>query len=234
MVYSGLQERLNTLLLRASTAFYLHASNPRVKGNDAESLRQWCAAQEVRNLFVEQNPAVAAKLLPTSPSLAAINGMPLVPAGIRYVVDETTPGMVDLSVEVPGVTFVVEAPGIAPFSPTVVDLPTRTSAVFAANFDELYTVKILAAGKRVATILVPVNRALLSALREHNRQGAYQFKNRLPDPQPEYVALLAFWIAANDAAATGQSQLYYDLIAASEKVVPRAPRPTAVYPYRHA
>jgi len=232
MVYSGLIERFNTLLLRTSTAYFLHAQNPSVKGNDAESLRQWCAVQEVRNLLAERNPLVAGTLLPNQPGLALVNGLPLVPAGVRFVVDENDPYTVDFAVELAGVTFKVDVPGQPQRTPAVSAAATRTSTTFAARVDELYTVRLYAGSSLVTTILVPVNRAILRALREHNRQGAYQFLERLPEMQEKYRSLVAIWIAANDAAATGQSKLYYDLIAAAAPLLV-VPRPTAVYPHRH-
>jgi hypothetical protein len=233
MQYAGLLERLNTLLLQASTALYLHASNPRVKGNDREHLRQWAAAHEVRTALLEQNPAFASQLLPSYPSLAAINGLPLLPTGLRWAVDEKgAAGKLTFSAEVAGVTFSVTAPDGKAFVPKPTALATRTVATFDAPLDGLYAVTLHVGSIRLAIVLVPVNRALLRALRRNNQQNAYAFRERLPDPNPAYVSRLARWIAADAAAATGQPSLYY-LLSASAEAVPQAPTPIAIYPHLH-
>ena len=214
-------------------AFVRHAKRPGVYGPAQSHYTLWTQAYEVRAAFNEQNPAFAHTLLPaTGQNDPLPNAWPLVPAGVRWAVDEAAPGTLTVTVDVAGpvsIQVVPPAP-VAPFAATVTLAPTRAAATFPAVADGLYTLKLSVAGSVLATVYVPVSRAGFRRFREHSRALGFGF--RLPQatrPSEDYTATLARLIAHEAAAYTGQPALAARLLAAA-LAVPAPATPTALYP----
>ena len=216
-------------------AYVRHAKRPGVYGPAQSHYALWASANEVRAAFNEQNPAFAQTLLPaTGQNDPLLNGWPLVPAGVRWAVDEAAPGTLTVTVDVAGgasIRVVPPAP-VAPFMAVVTLAATRATTTFPAVADGLYALTLSAGGSNLATVYVPVCRAGFQRFREHSR--ALRFAFRLPKsaaPTPEYTAVLARLIAHEAAAYTGQTTLAADLLKAA-LAVPAPRTPTALYPRR--
>lgn len=229
--YAALPARLLALQAEALAAYVRHAKRPAVYGAARKHLRLWAASYEARAAFAEQNPAFAQTLLPAAAGLSAPNRLPLIPAGVRWAVDESAPNTVTLTVDVTGiVTFTVTAPGRVPFAPPLTYAPTRATATFAAPVDGLYAVTLSAGKTILASLLVPVTRTEFGLFREQSRALAFAFKQHRPTPSSTYLAVLARLIGAEAAAQTGQKALALALLLALRGVRPAA-TPTALFPF---
>ena len=233
--YDALPDRLAALQQQGTAAYLRHAAHPN-RGNDRAHLKLWAAAYEARAALAEQNPAFAQTLLPAGTAPAAPDGLPLVPAGIAWAVDQPgAPGTVTLTIDVaggPGLS--VLAPGAtAPFRPAVLAGPTRSTCTFPAPLDGLYAVTLDLAGTKLATLYVPVTRAEFRLFRADSRAGHFAFRLAPARPCAAYVARLARLVAAEAAARCGDAPLALALLA-SARAVPAAPAPTALYPYSRA
>lgn len=217
----------------ARLAYLRHAARPSVLGPAGEHLRLWASLYEARACLSEQNPAFAATLLPMGGFVPlAAPGLPVLPAGVRWAVDEDKPGTISLAVDVASpVTLSVLAPGATTaFTPTVVGLPTRASTTFPAKAEGLYQVVISLGATHLATIYVPVMRELFRRFRELSRALAFGFTSRRPRPTDNYQALLSCIITATAAAQTGQVALYAQLVT-DALALEQAPSPVALYPH---
>ena len=234
MEYIGLSERLTTLWLRARTAFVLHAANPRVLGNDAEYRRVRAAAYEVGCLLAERNPVFAATLLDNDTTVVLAGpGVPLLPTGTLSLVDADGAGTVTVALLVAGVTLTVTMPNGTVLTPAVVAGNGRTSATFPALVDGLYTVRALVGGTALATLLVPVYRSQVAALRENSRAARYAFRQQVPAPTPEFTSRLARLYGAEALARLGNRTGYAQLIASAAAIAGGA-APIAIFPSDHA
>ena len=218
------------------TAYVRHAKRPGVFGAAQAHYTLWCSANEVRDALNEQNPAFAQTLLPATAGSAGPlpNAWPLVPAGVRWAVDETAPGTLTVTVDVAGPVAVRVVPPkpAAPFDAAVTLTATRATLTFPAVADGLYALTLSVAGSLLATVYVPVSRAGFRRFREHSR--ALRFGFRLPQParpSAPYTATLARLIAHEAAAYTAQPVLAAKLLAAA-LAVPAPVTPTALYPRR--
>lgn len=224
---------LASLLDRLRLAYVRHARRPDVVGPVAEHRKLWGAHYEARAAAADENPAFAATLLPRTGALTVAGpGLPVRPAGVRWAVDEAAPRTISLAIDVTGaITLSVQGPrSRVPFTPLVASGATRSTTVFDAAQDGLYTVRVLRAGSVMATLLIPVQRAAFARFRELSRALAFAFQTDRPRPTEEYDTLLALVIGAEAAAATGQADLFAELSAAA-LAVPLSSTPTALYPH---
>lgn len=227
--------QLTALRLKARAAVLRHVARPSAFGAADEHLRFWAAANEARYATLEGNLAFAAKLLPrTGEVVEAGEGIPLLPAGVRWVVDEDGANTITVSVDVAaaqGVVARVTPPTGAAFTVAGIADPTRATFSFPAGGDGLYAVALLSGGSPIATVYVPVTRSLHRSLREDSRALGYQFRRALPPtPSADYRLRLALLIGAESAAQTGQVALALSLLGDAGAVTP-APSPVALYPY---
>jgi hypothetical protein len=90
--YADLPARLQSLQAQQTAAFVYQARHPGTQAG--ASFKLWAGVYEARAALAEQNPAWATAQLPRpgSPSPLPGVGIPLVPAGVRYVLDEAGPG----------------------------------------------------------------------------------------------------------------------------------------------
>jgi hypothetical protein len=216
----------------ARLAYLRHAARPFVHGPAGEHLRLWAGLYEAKACLNEQNPAFAASLLRTGGFMPLVApGLPVLPTGVRWAVDEEVPGTIKLAVDVAGgATFSVVPPGGTAFAPTVTGLPTRASTTFPAKADGLYKVLISVGATTLATLYIPVMRAEFRRFRENSRALAFGFRAARPKPNDPYRQRLACIIAADAAAQTGQPALYAALMA-DALAIEQAPSPVALYPY---
>lgn len=229
--YAALPARLLALQAEALAAYVRHAKRPAVYGAAQKHLRLWAASYEARAAFAEQNPAFAQTLLPAAAGLSAPNRLPLIPAGVRWAVDESAPNTVTLTVDVTGpVTLQVQPPVGASFAVVPVLQATRATATFAAPVDGLYAVTMSAGTVALTRLLVPVTRTEFGLFREQSRALAFAFKQHRPTPSSTYLAVLARLIGAEAAAQTGQEKLALSLLLALRAVRPPA-TPTALFPF---
>ncbi|GAC1589675.1 MAG: hypothetical protein NVS3B25_07450 [Hymenobacter sp.] len=232
--YADLPARLLTLQAAAVAAYVRHAGHPNRVGASSAHRKLWGAAYEARAALAESNPATAQGLLPASGSSPLPHALPLVPAAVRWAVDESARNTVSLSVDVAGPVGVsVTAPGAStPLTPApVVTLtPTRASTVFPAVADGLYRVTLTLGSTALAALLIPVSRAEFRLFREDSRALGFAFRSVVPAPSPTYRARLALLAGAEAAARTGQAALAASLLAAV-RALPPAPTPPALYPF---
>ena len=229
--YADIADRLTALRAQASAAYRAYARDPGLVGPVGTHLAYWAAAYEVRAALAEQNPAFAQTLLPPAgAAYAAGPGLPLLPAGVRWAVDEARPDSLTLTVDVAGpLTLSVTAPGTTqPVAAVVSQGTSRATATVDAPADGLYYVFLTTAAVRLVTLLVPVQRAEFRRFRENSRALAFAWGRTLPRPHGPYSARLARLIGAEAAARTGQAALFAAL-AASAAAVPVADSPLAIY-----
>lgn len=232
-----LPTRLNALRAKSIAALVRHARDPRRFGASDEHERYWFACNAVRYALAEGNTVFAGSLLPATGEAARVGeGLPVLPTGVRWAVDEAAPGTVTLTVDVAaaaGVTARVEPPETGPFVPVVAAGPTRLTTTFTAPDDGIHIVSFFAGGTTpLFRVYVPVTRALFRSLREDSRQLAYSFRRALPPAaDPVQRLRLALLIAGESAAQTRQLEV---AVAAHERAeaLPQAPAPTAIYPSR--
>ncbi len=225
--------QLTTLQQAAAAAFYRHAARPYVLGPADEHERLWLLAYEARAAAGEGNPAFALTLLPPAEPVSATGpGLPLLPVGVRYVVDEAGPGLVTVTLDVAGaVSIDVLSPqsGI-PYPATVTTTATRATATFTASADGLYALTLAVGSAGLATVYVPVLRGLWRRFREQARALGFAFRVGRPRLGEAARALLARLIAAEAAAHTGDPVLFAQLVA-SANALPLPASPVALYPY---
>lgn len=231
--YADLPARLQTLQTQQRAAYVYQARHPGTQ--PGASLKLWAAVYEARAALAEQNPAWAAAQLPAlgQPVGVAGVGIPLVPAGVRYALDEAGPGKLTLSLEVGGpVTFSVLAPGAtASFAPLVAQLPTRATTVFDARADGIYRVALTTGSVHLATLYVLVPRAEFRRFREYSRLLYFGAGDALPRPAGAYCGFLARLVAAEAACRTGQPELATRLLD-SARALPAPTRPVGLFPFR--
>lgn len=216
----------------ARRAYLCDVRQPHVQGNDKQCRRLWFARYAAKAAAHDQNPVFAAKILPTTVYvMVASAGLPLHPAGVRYVVDDTAPDTMSVSVEVAGpvsMTLISPVPGTLPQVATPTYLPTRAMAIFAVLPDGIYILQIAIGAQQVASIQVLVQRANFRAFRERVRLLAYDFRGgKLPLPDENTMLLLALMMAAEAAAQTSQKDLCMQLYTAAS-LVEHAPTPVAI------
>lgn len=216
----------------ARLAYLRHAARPFVHGPAGEHLRLWASLYEARACLSEQNPAFASTLLPRGGFIPLpAPGLPLLPTGVRWAVDEDSPGTVRLAVELAGgVSFSVLPPASERFVPPVTELSTRTSTSFSAPLDGLYRVRVLVGAFVIARLYIPVMRVEFRRFRENSRAVAFGFRPVRPRPSGAYLQRLACLIAADAAAQTGQPELYASLMESAGRIE-QAPSPVALYPH---
>lgn len=230
--YADLPARLQTLQAQQRAAYVYQARHPGTQAG--ASLKLWAAVYEVRAALAEQNPAWAATQLPKwGQAVTAGVGLPLVPAGVWVALDEAGPGKITLSLAVAGpVTLTVLAPGATtPFSPLVVQQPTRATTIFDARADGIYRVTLTVGGVTLATLYVVVPRAEFRRFREYSRALYFGAGDTLPRPTELYCAFLARLVAAEAAARTGQPALAARLLD-SARALPLPTRPVGLFPFR--
>lgn len=229
--YDNLPARLLTVQAAAVAAYVRHARHPERVGADAAHRRHWATAYEARAALAEQNPAFAALLVaPTgSAPTPGASGLPLLPAGVRWVVDQDGPGTVTLSVDVAGaVTLLVTPPNLPAFAVVPVATATRATATFAAPVDGLYRVALAVGGAALAVLYGLVTRTEIRLFREDSRAQRLAFAP-LPRPlSPAYLARLARLAGAEALARTGQP-LAAAAALASIRALPAAPTPTGLF-----
>jgi hypothetical protein len=221
-----LQQQLRAAHLR-------HSLRSWANGFD-NAFRLWQQLYEARAAIADQNPTFAATLLSrTAPLAMAVPGLPLIPSGVRWAVDEVRKGSVVVSIEVAGGTILVKSPEDKPvvIAPgDVTRTTTRTTFVFKALQDGLYTLTLSIGAIHLATVYVPVQRAEFLRFRKNSNHLAFGFRaDKSPKPDDAYLERLAFIIAADAAAATGHPKEFYELSAAGGDVA-EAPEPIALYP----
>lgn len=216
----------------ARVAHLRHAARPHVLGPAATAYALWRKFYEARAALRDNNPAFAAKLLPVLvPVASRTSGLPLLPAGVRWEVD-ATPGTVTVTMDISGVARleVVPPDGGAVLTPAVQTGATRQTFNFPALGDGLYRMSLFAAGTRVATVYVPVQRARFRDFRELSRALAFDFEpTQNPVASESYSEMLAVLYACDDAAATGQPDLFAELAQVADEIE-KAATPIALYP----
>ena len=214
--YADSDARLLAARALADAAYLRHATHPNHSGADVAFERAWAAWYESKAALAERNPAYADTLLPaTGAGVNAGEGLPLLPAAVRWAVDESGPNTVRLTMDVAGgVSVSVLPPTGAAFLPPVTLAPTRATTVFAAPADGLYLVTLTAAGTTLARVYVPVTRRGFGLLREDSRHLRQQFR-LAPNPRPTDTMRLrlALLRGAECAAQSGQPTLALSLLA---------------------
>jgi hypothetical protein len=227
-------DRLATLRAQGIAALVRHSRDPRRFGAAETHERLWFAANAARYALAEGNTVLAGRRVPnTGTGLPVGEGIPLLPAGTRWAVDETTAGTVTLTLDIAaiaGATATVRPPEGFSFTATASSVPTRTTITFAAPLDGVYTVALLVGKITIAKVLVPVTRALFRLVREDSRAQASAFR-RLQPPAPSAAQRLrlALLVCAESAVQTGQQSLANTLLGAAA-AVPAPALPTALYP----
>lgn len=208
-----------------------HSRSRAVGGRFSNAFQRWRTHFEAKAALRDQNPAFAAKLLPSlAPTAPPALGFFVLPAGIRWAVDEDSPNTINLSVAVAGtVTMQVTPPaGNLPFAASVMPGPFRQLTTFSARLDGLYRVAISAGGAPLAIIYIPVQRARFLDFRELSRYLRFDFvvSHTSAAPAP-YAEMLAVLYAADASAATGQTSQFYQLADVAAQLE-KAPRPIAL------
>lgn len=221
--------RLLAARARADAAYLRHATHPNYAGVDVAFERLWGQWLEGKCALAESNPTYGAALL-GSPSPVAVGvGLPLLPAAVRWAVDEAAPGTVSLTVDVAGGVGVSVTPPSGPaFTPAVTTAPTRATTTFNAAVDGLYLVTLTAGGSVVARLYVPVTRREFSLLREDSRHQRHQFSHTTtPRLTPQMRLRLALLRGAECAAHSGLPDLAASLLARVRALGSYTP---AIYP----
>jgi hypothetical protein len=220
-----LQQQLRTSHLR-------HAGKPWANGWD-NAFRLWRRHYEARAALADQNPTFAAKLLPNiAPVGSGLPGLPVVPAGIRWAVDARTPNTLSVAVDIAGtISITVQPPNkAAALTPTIIAGATRQRTTFPAVADGIYKLTVTSGGAVLATLFVPVQRKRFLAFRELSRVLAFDFTaNKTPAEYDTYCEMLALLYSAEAAAATGQLDAYYEIVALAD-ALKKAPSPIALFP----
>jgi hypothetical protein len=228
----ALTARLDSLRAQYVADFVRHARRPNVAGTVAAHFKHWAAAYDALAALAEQNPAFAQTLLPAAEGYPLPNSLPVVPSGVLWEVDKTSPGTLTVTVDVAGaLTLRVIPPTGSDFIPALVVTPTRTATTFLAVADGLYGLVLAVGSTRLATVWVAVCRAEHRLLREDARALGYGYRNATPTPSDELAERLACLIGAEAAARTGQPELSRTMLAAA-RAVPHAPTPTGLFPFR--
>ena len=232
MAQATVPELVQSLQEEARRAYLRDVRQPHVQGNDKQCRRLWFARYAAKAAAHDQNPVFAAKILPSTVYVSVSSlGLPLHPAGIRYVVDDTRANTMTVSVEVAGpitLTLLSPVPGVLPQVGTPTYQPTRGTATFNVLSDGIYTLQIAVGLQRLAGIYVLVQRANFRAFRERVRLLAYDFRGgKFPLPDEETMLLLALMMAAEAAAQTGQKDLCMKLYTAAG-LIEHAPTPVAI------
>lgn len=230
--YANLPDYLLALQGQAVAAYVRHATHPERVGTGTAHLKLWARAYEGRAALAEQNPAFAQTLLPTSAGtvMPGAVGLPLVPAAVRWAVDEASPGTVTLTMDIAGaVTVLVQPPNkTAAFNPVMVLGLTRATTIFAAAVDGLYLLTLSVGGSPLATLYVPVTRTETRLFREDSRALRFAFNPQPPRPTPTYLARLARLAGAEALAVTRQPTAAAALLA-SARALPPSTLPTGLY-----
>lgn len=231
--------RLSTLTARCVAAYVRHARRPAVQGATDEHLRYWGSAYAARAAINDGNPVFAATLLPQpGGELPIAGGLPLLPSGVRWVVDEAAPGRVTVTVDVvasAGVQATVTPPATeADTAPPVVMVqvaPTRTTLSFAAPADGLYLVALRTTGGPLATLCIPVQRRAFRQFREQVRHHGYAFRAAQPPLLDRATRLRLALLAGAESAATTNQTTLADTLRHRAEQLPTPPTPTALYPF---
>lgn len=230
-----LYDNLSAQIEEARIYYVRYCRRPFIEGNWASwrglSRRSYEAAACLR----EQNPVVAAQLLP--PNGVAVNGfpgLPLLPSGIRFAVDDADerPNSIKLTVDAGGVVSMTVQPpnSTTTFLPIVTLTPTRASTVFDAPADGLYIVRLTVGTTTLTTVMVPVYRAEALKFRERSRLLGFQLHAANPRSNEAYDEHLALLYGLNAAGYTSQPVLFARLQAALA-VLSAIPYPVAVRAY---
>jgi len=211
-----------------------HAGGPSVANRFSLAYALWRIFYEARAALRDQNPGFAKKLLPKKGLVLTALGFPMIPAGVRAAVDDTAPGTITVTVDVSATLTVRVTPPGSTTAQTLPALPgaTRQTLTFPALVDGLYELTLLVGGSKLATIYVGVLRARMRDFRELSRHLAFDFKpGHNPKSTDDYDELLAVLYAADAAAATSQTSLFYQLADEADAIT-KSPKPTALFPHR--